>query len=92
MLAPDRACCSRRWGVKMSTTIKSILAVAALFGAMVLFSGATEERLDIHSPGVTCPVFAWPNSYSACLDDGIRPSGALDQVEFAAADQPAVFE
>jgi hypothetical protein len=76
----------------MSTTIKSILAVAALFGAMVLFSGATEEHLDIHSPGVICPVFAWPNSYSACLDDGIRPSGALDQVEFAAADRPAVFE
>jgi hypothetical protein len=79
-------------GKKMTTTIKSILAVAALFGAMLLFSGATEERLDIRSPGVTCPVFAWPNSYSACLDDGVRPSGALDQVEFAAADRPAVFE
>ena len=76
----------------MSTTIKSIMAVGALFGAMLLFSGATGERLDIHSPNVTCPVFAWPNAYSACLDDGVRPSGALDQVEFAAADKPAAFE
>ena len=35
------------------------------------------------------------NSYS-CLDDGIRPSGALQEVEFAAAGrltvEPAVFE
>jgi len=71
----------------MSTTIKSVLAVAALLGAMVLFSGATEERLDIRSPDPTCPAFAWPNSYSACLDDGVRPSGALKQVDFAADDR-----
>jgi hypothetical protein len=79
----------------MSTTIKFITAAGALFGAVVLFSGATEERLDIRSPA-GCPAFAWPNSYSACLDDGIRPSGALQEVEFASADrltaEPAVFE
>jgi hypothetical protein len=66
-----------------------------LLGATVLFSGATEERLDIRSPA-GCPAVAWPNSYSACLDDDIRPSGALQEVEFAAADrltvEPAVFE
>ena len=80
----------------MSTTIKTLMAAAALLGAMLLFSGATEERLDIRSPGVTCPAFAWPNSYSACLDDGVRPSGAIEEVEFAAADPvpvaPTVFE
>ena len=70
----------------MSTTIKFMMAAAALIGAMVLFSGATEERLDIRSPA-GCPAFAWPNSYSACLDDGIQPSGALPEVEFAAADR-----
>jgi hypothetical protein len=79
----------------MSMTIKFTMAAAALFGAMVLFSGAVEERLDIRSPA-GCPAFAWPNSYSACLDDGIRPSGALQEVEFAATDrpsaEPAVFE
>jgi hypothetical protein len=79
----------------MSTTIKFMMAGAALFGAMMLFSGATEERLDIRSPA-GCPAFAWPNSYSACLDDGIQPSGALQEVEFAAADrtstEPAVFQ
>jgi hypothetical protein len=79
----------------MSTTIKFVMAAAALAGAMVLFSGATEERLDIRSPA-GCPAFAWPNSYSACLDDGIRPSGTLGQVEFATAEgltaEPAVFE
>jgi hypothetical protein len=69
----------------MSTTTKSLLVAAALVGAMVLFSGATEERLDIHSPSA-CPAFAWPNSYSACLDEGVRPSGALEAVEFAAAE------
>jgi hypothetical protein len=31
-------------------------------GATVLFSSATEERLDIRSPD-GCPSFAWPNSY-----------------------------
>jgi hypothetical protein len=80
----------------MSTKIKSLMAAAALLGAMLLFSGATEERLDIRSPSTTCPAFAWPNSYSACLDDGVRPSGALEEVEFAAADrlavEPSVFE
>jgi len=79
----------------MSTTIKFMMAAAALLGATVLFSGATEERLDIRSP-TGCPAFAWPNSYSACLDDGIRPSGALPEVEFAAADrltaEPVAFE
>jgi len=79
----------------MSTTIKFTMAAAALLGAMVLLSGVTEERLDIRSPE-GCPAFAWPNSYSACLDDGIRPSGALQEVEFAAADpmtaEPGVFE
>jgi hypothetical protein len=71
----------------MSKTIKSVLAAASLLGAMVLFSGATEERLDIRSPDPACPAFAWPNSYSACLDDGVRPSGALKQVDFAADDR-----
>ena len=56
----------------------------ALVGATVLFWGATEECLDIRSPA-GCPAFAWPNSYSGCLDDVIRPSGALQEVEFAAA-------
>jgi hypothetical protein len=60
----------------------------------VLFWGATEECLDIRSPA-GCPAFAWPN-YRACLDDVIRPSGALQEVEIAAADRltvdPAVFE
>jgi hypothetical protein len=56
----------------------------ALVGATVLFWGATEECLDIGSPA-GCPAFAWPNSYSGCLDDVIRPSGALQEVEFAAA-------
>jgi hypothetical protein len=78
----------------MSNTSKSVVAAVALAGALILFSGATEERLDIHSPS-TCPAFAWPNSYSACLDDGVRPSGALEETEFAAAEpQPietAVF-
>jgi hypothetical protein len=63
--------------------------------AASLFWGATEECLDIRSPA-GCPAFAWPNSYSACLYDVIRPSGALQVVEFAAADrltvEPAVFE
>ncbi len=86
----------------MSATVKSLLsarpflASASLFGAMVLFSGATEERLDIHSPEPACPAFAWPNSYSACLDDGVRPSGSLKQVDFADATSalpaPGVFE
>jgi hypothetical protein len=31
-------------------------------GATVLFSGATEERLDIRSPA-GCPSFAWPSCY-----------------------------
>jgi hypothetical protein len=79
----------------MSTTIKFLMATVALIGAAVLFSGATEERLDIRSPA-SCPAFAWPNSYSACLDDGIRPSGALQEVEFAAAEpmtaEPGAFE
>jgi hypothetical protein len=82
--------------VKMSITLKSVLAAAALVGALVLFSAATAERRDIGIQGVSCPAFAWPNSYSACLDDGVRPSGALDEVEFAAADRlpvaPVVFE
>src|SRR5271163_386174 len=68
MLAPDRARCATRRGVKMSTTIRFMMAAAALAGATVLFSGATEERLDIRSPA-GCPAFAWPNSYGACLDD-----------------------
>ena len=55
-----------------------------LVGATVLFWGATEECLDIRSPA-GCPAFAWPNSYSGCLDDVIRPSGALQEMEFAAA-------
>jgi hypothetical protein len=54
----------------MSTTFKSISAAAALVGALVLFSAATAERRDVGIQGVSCPAFAWPNSYSACLDDG----------------------
>jgi hypothetical protein len=38
----------------MSTTIKFMMAAAALVGATVVFSGATEERLDIRSPA-GCP-------------------------------------
>jgi hypothetical protein len=71
-------------GFKMSTTTKSILAAAALLGAMLLLSGATEERLNIRSPDPNCPVFAWPNSESACLDDGARPSRPSKKVYFAA--------
>jgi hypothetical protein len=46
----------------MSMTTKSMLAAAALLGALLLLSGATEERLNIRSPEWNCPVFAWPNS------------------------------
>jgi hypothetical protein len=67
----------------MSITTKSILAAAALLGALLLLSGATEERLNIRSPDSNCPVFAWPNSESACLDDG--PSRPGKKVYFAAA-------
>jgi len=66
----------------------------AIVGARVLFWGATEERLDIRSPA-GCPAFAWPNSYSAGLVTVSGPSGARQEVEFAAADltvEPAVFE
>jgi hypothetical protein len=95
MFDPIAHVARRDGGYKMSTTIKFMMAAAALVGATVLFSGATEERLDIRSPA-GCPAFAWPNSYSACLDDGIRPSGALQEVEFAAADrlttEPMAFE
>jgi hypothetical protein len=86
----------------MSTTVKSLLAArpflaaASLFGAMVLFSGATEERLNIRSPEPACPAFAWPNSYTACLDDGVRPSGSLKHVDFAdataALPEPSAFQ
>jgi hypothetical protein len=72
-------------GFKMSITTKSILAAAALLGALLLLSGATEERLNIRSPDSNCPVFAWPNSESACLDDGARPSPPGKKVYFAAA-------
>ena len=71
-------------GFKMSTTTKSILAAAALLGAMLLLSGATEERLNIRSPDSNCPAFTWPNSESACLDDGARPSRPSKKVYFAA--------
>jgi hypothetical protein len=71
-------------GFKMSTTTKSILAAAALLGAMLLLSGAAEERLNIRSPDPNCPGFAWPNSESACLDDGARPSPPSKKVYFAA--------
>jgi len=69
----------------MSITTKSILAAAALLGALLLLSGATEERLNIRSPDSNCPVFAWPNSQSACLDDSARPSPPRKKVYFAAA-------
>jgi hypothetical protein len=69
----------------MSITIKSILAATALLGALLLLSGATEERLNIRSPELNCPVFGWPNSESACLDDGARPSPSGKKVYFAAA-------
>ena len=69
----------------MSITTKSILAAAALLGALLLLSGATEERLNIRTPDSNCPVFAWPNSQSACLDDGARPSPPGKKVYFAAA-------
>jgi hypothetical protein len=68
----------------MSLTTKSILAAAALLGALLLLSGATEERLNIRSPDSNCPVFAWPHSESACLDDGARPSPSGKKVYFAA--------
>ena len=67
----------------MSITTKSILAAAALLGALLLLSGATEERLNIRSPDSSCPVFAWPNSESACLDDGARPPTSTKKVYFA---------
>jgi hypothetical protein len=69
----------------MSMTTKSMLAAAALLGALLLLSGATEERLNIRSPESNCPVFAWPNSESACLDDSARPSPPRKKVYFAAA-------
>jgi hypothetical protein len=75
----------------MSITTKSILAAAALLGALLLLSGATEERLNIRSPDSNCPVFAWPNSESACLDDGARPSPSAKKVYFAAAVGPRVI-
>jgi hypothetical protein len=68
----------------MSMTTKSMLAAAALLGALLLLSGATEERLNIRSPESNCPVFAWPNSESACLDDSARPSPPRKKVYFAA--------
>jgi hypothetical protein len=68
----------------MSNTTKSILAAAALLGAMLLLSGATEERLNIRPPDPNCPVFVWPNSESACLDDSARPSRPGKKVYFAA--------
>jgi hypothetical protein len=71
-------------GFKMSTTTKSTLAAAALLGAMLLLSGATEERLNIRPPDPNCPAFAWPNSESACLDDGAQPSPPSKKVYFAA--------
>jgi hypothetical protein len=69
----------------MSITTKSILAAAALLGALLLLSGATEERLNIRSPESNCPMFARPNSESACLDDGARPSPPRKKAYFAAA-------
>jgi hypothetical protein len=74
----------------MSITTKSILAAAALLGALLLLSGATEERLNIRSPDSNCPVFAWPNSESACLDDGARPPSGK-KVYFAAAIRPLLI-
>ena len=71
-------------GFKMSTTTKSILAAAALLGAMLLLSGATEERLNIRPPDPNCPVLVWPHSESACLDDGAPPSRPSKKVYFAA--------
>jgi hypothetical protein len=68
----------------MPITTKSILAAAALLGALLLLSGATEERLNIRSPDSNCPVFGWQNSQSACLDDA-RPSPPRKKVYFAAA-------
>jgi hypothetical protein len=67
----------------MSITTKSILAAAALLGVLLLLSGATEERLNIRSPDSNCPMLAWPNAETACLDDGARPS--RKKVYFAAA-------
>jgi hypothetical protein len=69
----------------MSITTKSILAAAALLGALLLLSGAAEERLNIRSPDSNCPMFGWQNSQSACLDDGARPSPPRKKVYFAAA-------
>jgi hypothetical protein len=69
----------------MSITAKSILAAAALLGALLLLSGATEERLNMRSPDSNCPAFAWPNSESACLDDGARPPRPGKKVFFASA-------
>ena len=69
----------------MPITTKSILAAAALIGALLLLSGATEERLNIRSPEQNCPVFGWQNSQSACLDDSARPSPPRKKVYFAAA-------
>jgi hypothetical protein len=68
----------------MSITTKTMLAAAALLGALLL-SGATEERLNIRSPDSNCPVSGWPHSESACLDDGARPSPSRKKVYFAAA-------
>ncbi len=68
----------------MSITTKSILAAAALLGALLLLSGATEERLNMRSPDTNCPAFAWPNSESACLDDG-RPPRPGKKAFFASA-------
>ncbi len=75
-------------GFKMSITTKSILAAAALLGALLVLSGATEERLNIRSPDSNCPVFASPNAESACLDDSARPSPPRKKVYFAAATLP----
>jgi hypothetical protein len=69
----------------MSITTKSMLAAFALLGALLLLSGATEERLNIRSPESNCPVFARPNSESACLDDSTRPSPPRKKVYFASA-------
>jgi hypothetical protein len=68
----------------MSITTKSILAAAALLGALLLLSGATEERLNIRSPDLNCPVLASPNAETACLDDGARPSPPRKNVYLAA--------
>jgi hypothetical protein len=67
----------------MPITTKSILAAAALLGALLLLSGATEERLNIRSPDLNCPVFGGQNSESACLDDA-RPSPPRKKAYFAA--------